>query len=60
MAQVTADDPGGLIIRRLLIPMLVFLVAIGWLRLTGERLGLYDAAQGTALRTLVSIILFGC
>ena len=59
MAQVTADDPGGLIIRRLLIPMLVLMVAIGWLRLTGERLGFYDTAHGTALVTLAAIILFG-
>jgi signal transduction histidine kinase/ActR/RegA family two-component response regulator len=51
------DDPGGLMFRSLLAPMVVVSVALGALRLAGERAGLYDRAFGTASRTLVEIVL---
>lgn len=54
MAQLTADDPGGVALRRWP-PVLLLPVALGWLRLSGERLGLFDAATGTAM-TMISVI----
>jgi signal transduction histidine kinase/ActR/RegA family two-component response regulator len=51
------DDPGGVMFRSLLAPMVALSVTLGALRLAGERAGLYDRAFGTASRTLVEIVL---
>ena len=59
MAQVTAGDPGGFSIRRLLPAFVLLPLLLGWLRLAGERGGLFDAATGTGIMMLVFIILFG-
>ncbi|MHB8864324.1 MAG: PAS domain-containing protein [Pirellulaceae bacterium] len=56
MAAVTADDPGGAIIRSLLLPVILLPLTLGWLRLVGEREGLYEAALGTAIMTLIVIL----
>ncbi len=58
MAAVTADDPGGRTIRLLLLPMILLPLTLGWLRLAGERYGLYDAALGTAMMMLIFIVIF--
>ncbi len=58
MAQVTADDPGGISLRRLLPAFVILPLLLGWLRLAGERAGLFDAATGTGLMMLVFIITF--
>jgi PAS domain S-box-containing protein len=55
MAQVTAADPGGAAIRRLL-PVLLAPVGLGWLRLVGERSGMFDTAMGTALVMVIIIV----
>jgi signal transduction histidine kinase/CheY-like chemotaxis protein len=55
---IRRDDPGGLMFRRLLAPLLLLPLLIGWTRLRGERLGLYDTAFGTAFRTLFEMVLF--
>ena len=39
MAQVTADDPGGVSLRRLLPGFVLLPLLLGWLRLAGERAG---------------------
>ena len=58
MAVVTADDAGGRTIRRLL-PVCVGLpLVVGYLRLLGERAGLYTPPLGTALVMLLFIVLF--
>ena len=57
MTQVTAADAGGAAIRRLL-PVLLLPVGFGWLRVLGERSGLYDAAMGTALMMVLFIVIF--
>lgn len=49
MRLVTADDPGGVLVRRVLLPSLLLVVLLGWLRLYGEQRGLYDTAMGTGL-----------
>ena len=58
MAAVTADDPGGRTIRLLLLPMILLPLVLGWLRLAGERYGLYEAALGTAMMMLIFIVIF--
>ncbi len=58
MAQVTADDPGGISLRRLLPAFVILPLLLGWLRLAGERAGIFDAATGTGIMMLVFIITF--
>ena len=58
MAQVTASDAGGASIRRMLIPAILLPLGLGWLRLAGERAGLFDAAMGTALVMLTFVVVF--
>ncbi len=58
MAQVTAQDPGGVGIRRLLPALVILPLLLGWLRLAGERGGLFDAPTGTGMMMLVFIITF--
>ncbi|MFB3891917.1 MAG: ATP-binding protein [Phycisphaerae bacterium] len=55
MAQVTARDAGGASLRRWL-PVLLLPVLLGYLRITGERAGLFDAATGTAITMIIFII----
>ena len=40
---------GGVLVRRLIPAMIAITLVLGWLRLAGERAGLYDSAGGTAL-----------
>jgi len=53
---LTSDGPGSAVARRLLPLALVLLPAIGWLGLRGRQNGLYSAAQGAALRVLVTTV----
>jgi len=55
IAQVTAEDPGGALLRRVL-PLLLLPVVLGWLRLAGERSGMFDAVTGTALMMMIFIV----
>ena len=55
MAQVTADDPGGANLRRWM-PVLLLPAVLGWLRLAGERHGVFDAATGTAMMMIIFIV----
>ena len=56
-AALRRDDPGGVMFRSLLAPMIALSVTLGALRLAGERAGFYDRAFGTASRTVVEIVL---
>jgi PAS domain S-box-containing protein len=56
-AWLRRDDPGGEAARRLLLPIIVFPMALGGLRLAGQHAGLYDVAFGTAARTIIEIAL---
>jgi len=60
MAQISANDAGGAIIRRLVLPVIFLPTVVGWLRLIGGRMGLFTATVGTALVILVSIVVFSC
>jgi len=52
-------DAGGLLARRFVPALAVIALALGWIRLYGQQIGLYDTAFGTAVRTLLEIVLFG-
>lgn len=57
-AAITDQGPGGLIIRRLLIPALGLILFLGWLFIQGLRHDLYDPSLGSALLVLsLSLIL---
>jgi signal transduction histidine kinase/CheY-like chemotaxis protein len=53
-----SDESGGVMFRRLAIPIVLVALILGWLRVSGQEAGLYDTAFGTALRTIVEIALF--
>jgi PAS domain S-box-containing protein len=58
MAVVMSEQAGGHMLRRLLPGVLVLLPAIGWVRLVGERRGLYEQALGVAIfATLATVCL---
>ena len=57
-ALLCAADAGGVMARRLLLPLLLASVALGWLRVSGERAGLYDSPFGSAMRTVAEVVLF--
>ncbi len=56
---LASRGPGGLLLRRLLPAFVLVFFMLGWLRLAGERRGLYDADMGTTLYTFFSILLLG-
>ncbi len=58
MALVAADDAGGRALRRLVLASTLLPLGLGYLRLVGERMGLYDAAMGTELLMLVFVVSF--
>ena len=58
MRLMNDDSPAGLITRRIVPAIIVLPILVGFLRLTGERAGLYDTAFGSALRTVIEIGLF--
>jgi len=52
MQTLLADTAGGNILRRLLPVVLVGPVLLGWVRLWGQRAGLYDTAFGLAIMVI--------
>jgi PAS domain S-box-containing protein len=58
MALLTSPGSGGVTVRRLLLPAFLLPVLMGWLRLLGERKGLYGPELGTALFTLAVLMGF--
>lgn len=57
VAALGRDDTGGLVFRRLILPAIVCSLILGWLRVAGQREGLYDTEFGTAARTIAEILL---
>ena len=58
MRAVHAADSAGLMLRRLIPAAIVVPVILGWLRLVGQRDGLYDTTFGAALLVLSTITIF--
>ena len=58
MKIFSSDDVGGEMARRLMPGALLVPFMIGWLFLTGERMGLYDSSFRLILVTISSVIVF--
>jgi PAS domain S-box-containing protein len=56
MSIITGPRTGGIIARRLLPPIIVVPLIIGFLRLKGERAGFYESGFGVAMMTLFMIV----
>jgi PAS domain S-box-containing protein len=60
MAVLISDQAGGYMLRRLLPGVLVIVPVIGWIRLYGERQGLYGSSLGAAIFVaMATVALFG-
>ena len=57
-AILCADDAGGAMARRLLLPAVLIPFALGWLRTVGTRTGLFDDSLGRPLLVISLIIVF--
>ena len=57
LLALSRDDPGGTVLRRLIVPIIGIPLLLGWLRVLGQQYNLYDMAFGTAVRTLAEIVL---
>jgi len=58
LVRVLAEDsPGGVLARRAVPAILSVPVLVGLLRVVGERAALYDSAFGSAVRTLLEVLL---
>ena len=57
-ATISSPGTGGVMARRLLPAVLVIPALLGWLRLAGERTGIYDAEFGVSLMVMGSIVVF--
>ncbi len=58
MALITGRDAGGMLARRLLPAVILIPPALGWLRLTGERMGFFDGSTGVSLLIVSTMLLF--
>jgi PAS domain S-box-containing protein len=59
MRTFLSDAAGGVSLRRLLPVALIMPIVLGWLRLWGERMELYDTTFGVVLLVLSTMILLG-
>jgi signal transduction histidine kinase len=57
IAAILGDGPGGVMARRLLIPAVVVSLALGYARVQGQQLGLFDTGLGTALFVVSVLVL---
>ena len=57
LAVLRRDDPGGALLRRALVPSVLLVLVLGYLRVQGERYGLYGTATGTALYAVTLVLL---
>lgn len=55
-AVLWRDDAGGVLVRRLLAPVIVVPLVLGYLRVQGERQGLYTSPTGTGLYAIALIL----
>lgn len=59
MAVIAGPSLGGVMARRLLPGIVLAMLALGWLRLEGERRGFYVTGLAVALYTVIIIMVFG-
>jgi PAS domain S-box-containing protein len=53
---LSGDNIGSKMARRLILFIFLFIPLIGWLRITGQHIGLYESEFGTATRVCIDII----
>ncbi|MBM4241785.1 MAG: hypothetical protein FJ150_09025 [Euryarchaeota archaeon] len=58
MAEITNNNFGGYMARRLLPPVILIPIIFGWLRTFGERAGLYGVGFGVSITILSTVLLF--
>jgi signal transduction histidine kinase len=58
MRRLLANDSGGLLLRRLIPAAVVVPVLVAWVRIQGERAGLYDQPFGRSLLVLGFMLIF--
>jgi signal transduction histidine kinase/DNA-binding response OmpR family regulator len=58
MSVIASTHAGGVLARRLLPAAVLIPAFLGWLRLLGQRAGLFDADLGLAMAVVASIVLF--
>jgi signal transduction histidine kinase len=58
IAELSADNPGGTLLRYLAPAIIVILFVLGWFRIFGEKSGIYESYFGTALFTVIRIVIF--
>jgi PAS domain S-box-containing protein len=58
LAIITGKSAGGAMARRLLPAAILVPAVLGWFRIEGQRLGLYDAEFGAALYTVINMLVF--
>jgi len=56
-AFILSSSPGGQLIRRVFPVIVPALILLGWLRLAGERRGLYEAEVGTTFYTICALFM---
>ena len=59
LERLTSHRPGAVITRQLLPAILALPLALGWMRVLGQRLGLFDAAFGALLLTVLTVLALG-
>src|SRR5690606_40355669 len=57
MSVLLEHSAAGLLARRVLPFVIGFPILLGWLRVVGQSSGLFDATFGSALRTLLEVLL---
>lgn len=53
---ITCNDAGGIVVRQMLPVAVISVVILGWLRVYGEKIGLYGTETGVALFVLVVVV----
>ncbi|MFN3428401.1 MAG: ATP-binding protein [Candidatus Sericytochromatia bacterium] len=59
MAVITSAESGGQLIRRLLVPFVIFQLALGWIIMSGARAGFYVPHYAAALIAMSNSLVFG-
>lgn len=57
MKILTSKGAAGVFVRRILLSIIIIPFILGWLRLLGEHIGLYDAEFGTAITIFFTILI---